>query len=760
MKLTTSSQWFTPWRFAAMLALLITVCFPSVLFGFESFVYGDTALFSYPVALHYRECFWRGEIPLWNPLNSCGIPFLAEWNTLTLYPPSLFYLLFPMPWSFGVFCLGHIFFAGLGMYFLARDWTGSGLAAAVAGTAFAFNGLIWQGLMWPHLLAALAWMPWLVLAMEKAWRDGGRFVVLTTLIGAMQMLSGGVEVIVLTWVVLGVLWLWQLIRGDLSRTKLVLRFACIVVWVAGLSAIQIFPFLDLLRHSQRTGNYGSGGMAGIEAMPLSGVANFLVPLFHCVRNPQGVFTQIDQGWVASYFIGVGIVAFALFAAWRVRNQRVWILAGLTVFSLFMALGERGFVYDIAKRLVPIFGFIRFPVKFVALAAFTFPLLAAFGVNRLNTASAESWPREWRFAKRLALGIIVSITVILWFAWKYPVAGEEFVAISRNAAVRLLILALIFGCVAWLRWNAETKIQVLGQSAIIVLLWADVFTHTPNLSPSAPGAVLKAGAIREFFGWKNELNAGSSRAIQSKDSLWKTVSSGSSDPAQDVTMRRVSLSMNLNLLDDVPKFDGFYSVDIKEHLDIFKRVFFTTNDAPKLLDFLAVSHISDPTNVFGWIKRDSFMPLVTAGQVPAFGSDADVLDTLFSDQFEPSRTVYLPLEAEGKIHVAKDTNARIVSTHFSSQHIEIEAEADKPAMVVVAQTFYHPWHAYVDGVRTELWRANHAFQALEIPAGRHQVKLVYEDIAFRLGVAVSLVSLLACIAGWLWQRRKVSVAPTG
>jgi uncharacterized membrane protein YfhO len=65
------------------------------------------------------------------------------------------------------------------------------------------------------------------------------------------------------------------------------------------------------------------------------------------------------------------------------------------------------------------------------------------------------------------------------------------------------------------------------------------------------------------------------------------------------------------------------------------------------------------------------------------------------------------------------------------------------MVVVAQAFYHPWRAYVDGAPVRLWRANYAFQAVEVPAGRHRLELVYEDKTFRAGSAVSLATLLGC-----------------
>src|SRR4026207_2373101 len=110
-------------RFALSLEIAISALFANVLFGGETFYYHDYGGFGYPLAKFHRECFWRGELPLWNPLSRCGIPFLAQWNTLPLYPPSLISLLLPLPWSLSFFCLVHVFIAGLGMYFLARRWT-------------------------------------------------------------------------------------------------------------------------------------------------------------------------------------------------------------------------------------------------------------------------------------------------------------------------------------------------------------------------------------------------------------------------------------------------------------------------------------------------------------------------------------------------------------------------------------------------------------------------------------------------------------
>src|ERR1041385_8505535 len=86
--------WFTPWRFATLLAGLIMLTFLNVILGEGTFFYRDFGIFGYPMAQYQRDFFWRGELPLWNPLSYCGLPYLAQWNSMILYPLSLFYLIF------------------------------------------------------------------------------------------------------------------------------------------------------------------------------------------------------------------------------------------------------------------------------------------------------------------------------------------------------------------------------------------------------------------------------------------------------------------------------------------------------------------------------------------------------------------------------------------------------------------------------------------------------------------------------------------
>jgi uncharacterized membrane protein YfhO len=149
-------------------------------------------------------------------------------------------------------------------------------------------------------------------------------------------------------------------------------------------------------------------------------------------------------------------------------------------------------------------------------------------------------------------------------------------------------------------------------------------------------------------------------------------------------------------------------------------------------------------------------MITAGQEPIFTDSSGGLQGVTSVAFEPRKMVYLPAEARGVVIAKAQPAAKIISRKVGAKQVNAEVESPAEAMVVVAQAFYHPWHAYVDGKRVPLWRANYGFQALEVPAGRHQVKLVYEDAAFWAGAVLSLVTLTGCLVAICWRSKGKTV----
>ncbi len=741
--------WFTPGRFATFLGLFLCAAFFTTLTGRETFFYRDFGLFGYPLAHYQRECFWRGEVPLWNPLSCCGLPFLAQWNTMTLYPLSLFYLVFPLSWSLGVFNLAHLFLGGMGMYYLAYRWTGNRLGACVAGLAYSCNGLMWHALMWPNNSAALGWMPWVVLAVEQAWRQGGRRnIILAAMAGTMQMLSGAPEVIVLTWFILGVLWLAHLFREKLSPGWICWRFLCVVCLIAGLSAAQLLPFMDLIAHSQRDAGFGNSRWA----MPLWGWANFIVPLFHCSPSILGVFSQNDQQWTASYYMGIGVLALAVLAVWRGRQPRVYLLAAIALTGLVLSMGENAHLFGWIKQAFPLLGIMRFPIKIVVLPVFALPLLAAFALKGcMATAPSEARAIRWR---TLALGTILLLMLagILSYARKFPFADDSWPVTLESGLTRAAFLVLILGAFYLLTrtWPAQTTPGLIGV-ALLILVALDALTHAPKSNPT-----ISVGAYGPL-GIEQSVKArhGESRALVNPKLQAFLFRAATTNALHYYTGVRRALYLDCNLIDDVPTASGFFSVYLRSSAKVSALLNDDPDNLPEpLADFIGASQISAPDTSFTWITRTNFMPMATAGQKPVYAGPDETLKAVASPAFDPRSTVFLPLKARQFIAVSNQSAPRIISRKFSAQQAQLEVQADEPALIVVAQSFYHPWHAYVDGKPTPLWEANYAFQALQVPAGRHEVRLAYEDRMFETGAVISLATLLFAGLGWFWPRPKI------
>jgi hypothetical protein len=730
---------FTEGRLLSLLGLLILISFPGVVLGTHAFSYRDAGLFSYPVAYYLRDSLRHGQWPLWNPCSNCGVPFLAQWNTLALYPFSLFYVLLPMPWSLNFFLLGHLLLGGSGMYRLAHYWFGSRLAASVAALVFAWNGLSLQFLMWPCHNAALAWMPWVILHCERAGKEGGRRVFWAALVAAAQMLTGSPETILLTWLMVAVCF----VRGVAQKEQFFWlagrRLLGLAALAGALSAAQLLPTLDFLAHGDRTSAFGGG----VWSLPPWGLANLLVPLFHSSGSLSGVFMQEDQQWTSSYYVGVLPLLLGAIALWRARGGRTRLLGVLALAGVLLALGHAGLLLDILKRVLPLLGFIRYPVKFIILTIFCLALLAGAGAAWLQARPPDVARRSLPGpAALLGAGILLFLAVEFCF----PFPSDSWRAVWPNALGRLLALAAGAALLALIFKTHPPRSCGVLAFGFLLLTGLDICTHEPSQNPVIP--------VQGYDNYPPPMTrqprVGESRAMLSPAAERTMENLATADPLRLYLGQRAELFSDCNLLNGIPVVGGFFSLHLAGPQKV-EGLLAAGKASPRLAGFLGVSQIAPAPPPFVWEAQTNFMPLATIGQKPVFLDDAAALAELSSEGFDPRQAVSLPLDARGRTKAGADGQARVLSSRAGPSECVFEASAESRTMLVVAQAYYHCWRATVDGTPAPLWRANYAYQALEVPPGRHEVRLEYVDWAFRTGAVISVATLLLCLVAALKKR---------
>jgi hypothetical protein len=222
-----------------------------------------------------------------------------------------------------------------------------------------------------------------------------------------------------------------------------------------------------------------------------------------------------------------------------------------------------------------------------------------------------------------------------------------------------------------------------------------------------------------------------------------------DVKENYLAKRIGYFADCNLLDHMPKANGFFSLYPRECGELNSALYLSIKTCPDpLADFLSISQLTAPGENVKWNPRDSFLPLVTAGQQPVFADDTNALMTVLSPAFDPRRFVLLPPEARSFVSITNGTLAQATLESFAAQRVELSVTSAAPSLVVVAQTYYHRWQAQIDGQPARLLRANYAFQAVEVPAGKHRVSLGYRDSAFYAGAIISGLSLLVSLLGWV------------
>ena len=77
-------------------------------------------------------------------------------------------------------------------------------------------------------------------------------------------------------------------------------------------------------------------------------------------------------------------------------------------------------------------------------------------------------------------------------------------------------------------------------------------------------------------------------------------------------------------------------------------------------------------------------------------------------------------------------------------------APRPGLVYAAESFFRGWSATVNGDPATILRANYAFRAVEVPAGRVTIELSYLPPGLRSGVLVTALSLMATLGLLVWE----------
>lgn len=681
-----------------------------------------------------RSAIAAGEWPLWNPFVLGGEPLLGVASPAVFHPIHLASLLLPLPAAVTFVAAATLACAALSMYVLARDLGVRGSVGLFTGAAWSYGAfhLFWLG--WPVALAAST-VPLLVLAARRvACRPGVTSAAVMGVAWMLLFLGGSPEVALPAGLLAGLLFLGQWASCANRRAAL---WTATVGTILGLllSAVQLVPFLAALPQTaeldvRRAGD-GAGLVAADSATSLTLLTEHLLP-FALGNDPPGVRVRrtLEPARATSWIGSIGLVA-AIYGFSAARTRWRWALAGAVVCGVALAIFLPAAI-AVAKT-IPGLSLLR-PRYGVVWSSVALSLLAGIGLEAALRA-----PRR--------RGILVACIVGTGAMGGALALAAPHLA-GRGVTPRE---ALLLGLTAFLPVAIVAgAVAMKARAAVVVALALGGLLAERQIEM---GAYYQSFAVEQFYPAVDPL-----RELESRREEGRFVALGRAVlHPNTATMWR---------LEDVRGYDPMALGRLVETYPVWAP------DSPRQISRVAALHpllsfmnvrfalASSPVALLpgwrmlrqgpGWFlyENESLLPPVfSPANIRVGGSSSERLEDL------AERTDYRDLAWIETAETSRSAPPSAVAANGPcavalarrGHGWRIEADCRAEAWLATSTPAWRGWRATTKGTALEIGVVNHAFVAIRVPAGRHEIDFEYRPRSAFVGGALSLIGLLLLAA---------------
>jgi hypothetical protein len=683
-----------------------------------------------------------GEVPLWNPYNNGGLPFIADTQAAVFYPPRLITIGLSKlagGWTYHALELemtAHVLVYSLFMYLLVRRISlgakGSVYGAWVAAVIGSYGGFLTS---YPPLqlalLEAAIWLPLAMLGIHEAARQERirwRWLVLSGVALGLSWMAGHPQT---SWFSTYLLIAYLAYRSYQKRYRWtgVVRGIIIFGGIAGgMSAVQLLPGLEYLALTSRT-EFGFDAKG--NGFPLRDVIQFLFPGVVSLWSPL--------------YVGVGGLILSIIAiAKRLPNSLFWGVVALI--GLVLSLGANSPIYALFYNMMPGMRFFRGQERAAFLVANSLAILAGIGAANLTSWSVEqksTFTRNIRWGFIGFGGLCVGLATVVFYVW---LGNREALNHTLGVAIFSSAMALIALTLIW---------AIINRPQSMLYMW------------------VLAGLIAfELF-----------TVNMDTESNYDPV-----PPTQQLSMTPPPLIAQVRSDNDIPfRVDGYRAVhdnygslydvaDIRGisplFLDSTHAIIQTDLINPIAWELFAVRYVymdwktlPVPSEIIGsGADRYGSVNLHRLADPRPFAlmvyetmivdSDQDARNLLTNGTINPRHTIILNRDPGLSLTTNTTLQAETTITNFQPEQFTIQVNTPNEGILSIANPDYPGWQATIDGQSTEILRTYGALQGVVVPAGEHTITLVYNPLTYRIGLVVSLVTWVGLgILGIRWVVNK-------
>ncbi|MGG5208381.1 YfhO family protein [Chryseobacterium sp. MIQD13] len=467
-----------------------------------------------------------------------------------------------------------------------------------------------------------------------------------------------------------------------------------------------------------------------------------------------------QGAVVCFLALLGF-----FFAWK--KYRYWIL-GASILTVLLAWGSNFMpLSDFFIDYVPFYSKFRAPSSILVVVELLFPLIAVIGIYRFFTDEKLTEEYKKKILTYVSGGTLGLLLILLIFGKSllgfytegektyFPpflldyLTGERF-KLFRIDAIKALIYVAITAAVLFMSMKKK-----LSQNIALIIIGAvslfDLWTVNKRYL-NDENYVDKVFAENPFQTESSELLA---EKVQGNPNLESILANANVNKTLETIAERDKTHYRIfnNILGTFSETNtsyfkssigGYHAVKLRRYDDVINEYF-------QVMDSVKVPNILNLLNAKYWVmggpEQPQAMPNAKANGNAWFVSDLKFVNTPDEEiksigVIDSKKTAVIASSDKSYFSskpVQADPTSFINLTKYQPNELEFKSQSKTPQLAVFSEIYYpHGWKMFVDEKEVPYIKADYLLRAVHVPAGNHNIRMVFEPEVIEKGKWLSLL----------------------
>ncbi|MBU0777349.1 YfhO family protein [Patescibacteria group bacterium] len=731
-------------------------------------IFSDIVSIIYPWRELAVNLMKSGEWPLWNPYILSGTSLLANFQSAALYPLNIIYWLvndFYIGWSLQV--IAQPLLAAIFMFLFLREHKLSRQASMYGSLVWGFSGFMMTWVEYNTLIHSALYFPLMLFALKKASKNR-IYYLLYSLCLALSFYAGYPQI---TTYILGFSLIYVWITRILKTSDFKYMVGSIILGVT-LASPLLLPGAEASRLSIRQVDQVAAA-ANVKYIPLQNLITFIAPDYFGNPSTRNYWPTVGSYDNFVIFVGATSLFLFLISFWLKGKKKDKLLIFSWV-GFFISL-LLSFKNPIAKfigdsNIVLISSSVM--GRLALITTFSIAVGASISLERIIKGRVQK--KSLKYPVIILIGLIIVpilisslfLTPLKDFLSKLTLFNEDSLyafqtAIGYQVSLRNLVLpafmviASIVGVVVLVTvFKKHKEMKTLILIGIFSLTLFDLYRFSSKYNSfSSPELLYPDTPLTEYLQKQDSVKFDRERGPILPPNMWMPYQVYSATGQDAIHPIRYNKFMSL--------LNGRGLVPFSRYVEI-------ENISSSLYDFLGIENIVvikwknaspeydgdlswrfEESNLEKLFEFERTMVLKNPEAFPRMYPVENFVLAKTDEEFENlllstdlSKTVILETVPD---IVPLTTEVDINSISFSPLITKADVVSEENSLLVISQTHFPGWKAYVDGKKVTLYRANYAFMAVPIGAGEHHLEIRYEPNSFKYGLIIGATSFIIMVS---------------